>query len=168
MICLVMLTALTFVFLPISKMNKKVSFDLNKLLARFLWLLSPAVSYFILQRFYGSSLTIAELARKYEVPYIIWANYDIEEENRDMSVNYLGAYVLKTAGCSLTGYQKYLLDLMDKVPILTQICYIGEDGAVREPDEKSEYTDLIGEYGRVQYNYLFDEKNRMVDFFELE
>ena len=109
--------------------------------------------------------TLEEQIRRFEVPYIIWANYDIEEEQRDMSANYLGAYALKTAGVSLTGYQKYLLELMEKVPVVTQYGYIGEDGVVRDLKEESEYSPLLQEYAMVQYNYLMDGKNRVETFF---
>lgn len=111
--------------------------------------------------------TLDEQLRRFEVPYFIWANYDIEEEQRDMSANYLGAYVLKTAGVSLTGYQKYLLNLMEKVPVVTQYGYIGDDGTVRDLKEESKYTELLQEYASVQYNYLIDNRNRVSSFFEI-
>lgn len=114
----------------------------------------------------AAELSLGESMHKYEVPYVIWANYDIEEEERDMSANYLGAYVLKTAGVGLTGYQKYLLELMEKVPVITQNGYIGQDGVVRELDEKSEYSELLREYAKIQYNYLFDGKNRVEGFWK--
>lgn len=131
----------------------------------------PGIStefYFDLAGNQSGYLTLEESINQFEVPYMIWANYDIQEEKRDMSVNYLGAYVLKTAGLNLTGYQKYLLELMEKVPVVTQNGYMGEDGMIHSLKEESEYSSLLEEYAAIQYNYLIDKKNRVETFFELE
>jgi hypothetical protein len=131
----------------------------------------PSLSTEFKDAIYGkknSELTIAENLQKYETPYLIWANYDIEEEERDMSANYLGAYLMKTIGANMTGYQKYLLDVMEEVPILTQGAYIGADEEGYNTDDTSQYTELLEEYSRVQYNYLFDPKNRVEEFYELK
>lgn len=48
---------------------------------------------------------------KYVVPFVIWANYDIpEEEMNNISANYLSSYLLKTAELDMTPYQKFLLE----------------------------------------------------------
>lgn len=110
-----------------------------------------------------------QTAAYYSTPYVIWANYDIEEQqNVDMSANYLSSYLLQLIGADLTGYNKYLLELQKKVPVLTGLFYAGDDGVFHNIDETSEYTDLINEYSKIQYNGLFDQKNRINDFFFLE
>lgn len=114
------------------------------------------------------SLSIEDTAKMYQVPYVIWANYDIEEENLDMSANYLSSYLLKVTGGKMTGYNKYLLDLMKKLPVISAICYIGDDGVVHTTGEESEYSELIREYQTVQYNNMFDVDNRISDFFFLK
>ena len=105
--------------------------------------------------------------KQYTVPYMIWANYDIEEETVNMSANYLSAYLMKVIGAELTGYQKYLLELMEEVPLITANGYRGADGKIHELDEKSEYSDKIKEYQMIQYNNLFDSSNRVQDFYQL-
>lgn len=110
---------------------------------------------------------LEEVINKYTVPYIIWANYDIQEEEVDMSSNYLSAYLMKVIGGKLTGYQKFLLDLYDKIPMITANGYLGDDGVLHEMDDKSEYSDLINRYRILQYNLMFDSGNRLNDFFEL-
>jgi phosphoglycerol transferase MdoB-like AlkP superfamily enzyme len=114
------------------------------------------------------TLGIEDTVKMYQTPYIIWANYDIQEETRDMSANYLSSYLLRLAGCNLTGYQKYLLDLMEDVPVLSAICYIGDDGVVHAAGDTSEYTERIKEYQIVQYNQMFDSENYIPDFFFLK
>ena len=115
-----------------------------------------------------TTLGICDTAKMYQVPYVIWANYDIEEETRDMSANYLSSYLLKISGLKMTGYQKYLLELMDKVPVISAICYMDEKGVLHTRDEETESSKWIEEYQRVQYNHMFDSENRINDFFFLE
>ena len=115
-----------------------------------------------------TKLDIEDTSKMYQVPYVIWANYDIEEENLDMSANYLSSYLLNLTGNKMTGYNKYLLDLMKKVPVLSAICYIGDDGVVHASGEESAYSDLIKNYQIVQYNNMFDTDNRIPDFFFLK
>lgn len=110
-----------------------------------------------------------DTAKWYSTPYVIWANYDIEEkEDENMSANYLSSYMLNLIGADLTGYNKYLLNLQKKVPVLTGLFYQGDDGVFHNIDEKSDYTKYIEDYSKVQYNGLFDKKNRLTDFFFLK
>lgn len=115
-----------------------------------------------------TSLSTEDTAKIYQVPYVIWANYDIEEETQDMSANYLSSYLLKLSGNKMTGYNKYLLDLMKKVPIISAICYQGDDGVLHANGEESDYTELIKQYQMIQYNNMFDTDNRADDFFFLK
>lgn len=111
---------------------------------------------------YSSKMTL------YEVPYLIWTNYDIAEEERNMSANYLSAYLLKVMGANMTGYNKYLLDLQKKVPVITANGYIGDDGVLYGWEDASSYKDVLSEYRMLQYNNLFDSKNRVDEFFYLQ
>jgi hypothetical protein len=62
---------------------------------------------------------------RYEVPFLIWANYVITEDDVDsISANYLSSYLLKTAGLKLTAYQKYLLQLRKEIPVINAHFYI--------------------------------------------
>ena len=48
---------------------------------------------------------------RYKVPFIIWANYDIQEKDDvEISANYLRPYLLQTVGASMTGHDKFLMD----------------------------------------------------------
>ncbi len=115
----------------------------------------------------SKDFTLEDTKNRYTVPYIIWANYDIQEEEVDMSANYLSAYLMKVIGGKMTGYQKYLMDLYEQVPMITANAYQGKDGVLHELDEKSEYSDLIHEYQMIQYNNLFDSANRVEEFYQL-
>lgn len=113
-------------------------------------------------------LSVEKKADWYSTPYVIWANYDIEEKELDMSANYLSSYVMKIAGNKLTGYNKFLLSLQEKLPVISAVCYKDKDGNVYANNEKSEYSELLRSYQILQYNQLFDEKNRVNSFFFLE
>ena len=115
-----------------------------------------------------SNLPVEKQASWYATPYIIWANYDIEEQELDMSANYLSSYLLQLAGMKLTGYNKYLLDLQKEIPVISAVCYQGADGKFHEIDEKTKYTKKIEEYKMIQYNNLFDIENRNNAFFFLQ
>ena len=115
-----------------------------------------------------AKLPVEKQAEWYATPYIIWANYDIEEKEVDMSANYLSSYVMQLAGMKLTGYNKYLLDLQKELPIISAVCYQGDDGVFHEIDEKTKYSKKIEEYKMIQYNNLFDIENRNNAFFFLQ
>lgn len=106
----------------------------------------------------------------YQVPFLIWANFDIEEEeNVEISANYLAAYMLSKTGGRLTAFQKYLLDLRESIPVLTTNYYFDNSGQLYEMNtDSSKYGDLINQYEYIQYNGLIDRKHRIDNFFRLE
>lgn len=130
----------------------------------------PSLSTSFYEKLIGKKaedFTLEDTKNRYTVPYLIWANYDIQEEEIDMSANYLSAYLMKVIGGKMTAYQKYLLDLYEQVPVITANAYQGKDGVLHGLDEISEYSDKIREYQMIQYNNLFDSSNRVADFYQL-
>jgi phosphoglycerol transferase MdoB-like AlkP superfamily enzyme len=91
-----------------------------------------------------TTLTEADAEKRYIVPYVIWANFDIGEgTNQDTDISYLAANVLKEAGISTNGYQNFLLELEE----------ILADNSTATEEEKDEYR-LI--YQKLQYYYMFE------------
>lgn len=89
---------------------------------------------------------------RYQVPYLLWANYDIESASgTNTSLNYLAAQVLRAAGVPTNAYQNYLLELGRSYPVLSAS---GNNG-VSAGDSSDELLD----YQRLQYYQLF-ERNR--------
>ncbi|MCC8067530.1 MAG: LTA synthase family protein [Clostridiales bacterium] len=115
-------------------------------------------------------LTDEELMEKYKVPFIVWANYDIEEETIEAtSLNYLYSIIADRLGLSMTGYQEYLLDLSEQIPVINSVGYWGADGEFYSiDDEESPYYELINEYNILEYNDIFAGDNRDYDFFTLD
>ena len=100
---------------------------------------------------------------RYKVPFFIWANYDIEEaEVECTSLNYLSSYVYQAAGIPLPPYNRFLSDMESAIPSIngngfysTRLqCYLPFDMASEEERE------WLLAYEMLQYNNLFDGKNR--------
>lgn len=103
-----------------------------------------------------NALSEEQLKLRYQVPYVIWANYDIEEEqNADTSVNYLGAEVLARAGVKTTAYQNFLLELKEAYPIISTVRTVRTDGSENPASEESGEMEV---YRKLQYYEVFDWK----------
>ena len=106
---------------------------------------------------------------KYKVPFVLWANYDIEEDTVDkMSANFLSSYLLKTAGLKGTAYNDYLLSLYEKLPVINAWFYITPDNQLHGYSEITEYSDLIKEYKYIGYNAALDKQEKLQQYFYLE
>jgi len=101
------------------------------------------------------SLSEEELRLRYKVPYIIHANYDIEEEqNVPMSSNYLGIKTLELAGVTLNSYQQFVAENYRKYPSVSVLQIRDADGNVYSVDKKEE---LLNDYQILQYHHLFEK-----------
>ena len=101
-----------------------------------------------------SSLTEEENARRYEVPYIIWANYPIETaRNEDTSANFLAAKLLDTIGIPQSPYMAYLSGLAEDFPVISAIQTINKDDVSYPPEVLDK--ELLT-YRKLQYYNLFD------------
>ena len=93
---------------------------------------------------------------KYQVPFMIYANYDIaEKQYENISLNYLSTLLCETAGISLTDYQKYLENLYESYPVVNVYGVKNSQGEWFTWDEASEFEE-IREYEKIQYRNLFD------------
>lgn len=114
--------------------------------------------------------TDEEMMRRYKVPFIIWANYDIQEQEVPAtSMNFIQSKMLEATSGSMTGYQKFLIDFQKQVPSISANGYYGADGKYYVVgDKKSPYYDIVRKYAILQYNNVIDTKNRVDDFFNLK
>lgn len=102
-----------------------------------------------------NALSEEELKLRYQVPYVIWANYDIEEAtDEDISVNYLAAEVLNAAGVPTSPYQNFLLELKEEYPVISTVRTKKSDGSESFADSEGGTMDL---YRKLQYYQLFDQ-----------
>ena len=104
--------------------------------------------------------------KRYIVPFFLWANFDIEEKDDvTISANYLSTLLCEVAGIELTPQMKYLSELYEKYPVLNANGYIDSDGNLFSADKINENNDLT-EYSCIQYNLLFDRKERVEALFK--
>lgn len=99
------------------------------------------------------TLTEEENLLKYKVPYLIWSNFDIQEQNGlETSANYLMMDVLENCGLPLPAYQNRLKELREEYPVVTAMQVRDGNGSLLAAD------DLTGElnvYRSLQYYLLF-------------
>jgi phosphoglycerol transferase MdoB-like AlkP superfamily enzyme len=92
--------------------------------------------------------TDSEDVSRYQVPYLVWANYEIESRTDcDTSLNYLAAQVLEAAGVPTSAYQNFLLQLAETYPVLS----------AAGPDTASDDA-ALADYRKLQYYNLFEKK----------
>lgn len=115
---------------------------------------------------YESYTDFQKIQNGFCTPFYIWANYDIEEMYIErLSINYLSSYVMKTAGVEITEYNKYLLELSERIPVINVAGYCDSEGNYYSFEQQSPYSELINNYKKVQYNNLFDQENVDYDVF---
>ena len=113
-----------------------------------------------------AGLSLKQEQARHITPFIIWANYDIEERQIDkLSSNYLSSLMLETAGVKLTEYNKYLLKLSETLPVIDTVGYIDNEDNYYKWSDVSPYSALLDEYEKIQYNNIFDQKNIDSDIF---
>lgn len=106
----------------------------------------------------------------YQIPYVIWANYDIgEKAYGDFSLNYLSTVLMDALEFPKTGYQQFLSEAMEILPIVTRNFYrtssgfCSADTSVLPQEAKA----ILSEYAILQYNGLKGGENRCDSFFYL-
>ena len=116
-----------------------------------------------------SSLSLEENQQRYITPFLIWANYDIEEDYLEgISANYLSTLLLEVAGLETTPYNQYLSGLYQELPVINAVGYIDKDGNYYDYKTESEYTGLLEDYKILQYNNMFDKEQKQEEIFSLD
>lgn len=118
---------------------------------------------------YGKPLaerTTREVMEQYAVPFFIWANYDIpEQEDVIISPNYLGVLTAQVAGLPLTGYMNFLAQMYEALPAITPVGFVTGDGQFLEKKELNEVQrEWLRRYEILNYcgmMDLFDEARPM-------
>ena len=104
-----------------------------------------------------TNLTIEELAKFRQTPFIVWSNFDMKdfsnkfEEN--ISLNYLMNDVFKISNIPLAPYQQFLEDVRKTHPIISGFGY-KTDAWHRKTYN---YDDILYQYHLVQYYRMFDD-----------
>ena len=99
------------------------------------------------------NLTEEQECLRYQVPFVVWANYDIEEQTDVMTgANFLGAQVFEWCHIPNSGYQNYLLELNEEFSAITGRTVMDKNGKFIE---FKEVEDALLEYNMLQYYRIF-------------
>jgi len=124
-----------------------------------------------------SSVSALDAANRYITPYVLWANYDIDEEDiaaqfstEDISVSYLSTMLTYAAELPLTGYQSFLMQMQRELPVVTAKTIL--DGVsdtlycVDDLHTLEQTHPLLSAWRMFAYNHIFDTKNNPAGFFD--
>lgn len=103
---------------------------------------------------------LKQMQKKYQVPFLIWSNFDIEEkEDLEISANYLNSYLLNLLGMELSPYQNFLLQQYQTIPVMNALGYKTDSGNWYHYGEgPEEYEEQLLESQYLQYYNIFKNK----------
>ncbi len=108
-----------------------------------------------------------KVQKKQTVPFVIWTNYDIEEQDDILvGLNTLSSIVLDTAGIALPQYMAFLSDMREDIPAMNAYGYYSRllERQARISEATGDEAVWFEEYRILQYNNLFDKKHRASAF----
>ena len=113
-------------------------------------------------------LTLSELENLYTVPFFIWTNYDSDKESVELtSLNYLSTLALERAGIALPAYNQFLADMMEEIPAINSRGFYSKSQGkfLHVEDAAGEDAKWLKNYEILQYNNMFDKRNKSELFF---
>ena len=114
------------------------------------------------------SLGLVESQQSYTTPYVIWTNYPSETVEEDFSANYLGSYMLQLAGLEMPGYNQFLMNLKEQLPIIGVGAVCDKDGNWYANDAlPDDYKKLMTDYNILEYNNQFEKKDVIESLFTI-
>lgn len=120
----------------------------------------------------------SESLERYEVPFVLWANYDLDTDamrekfnyeyiqQQKLSLNYMGTLLLEAAGLSKSAYQLYMEDLLKEYPIVAASGCYDVQGKCYDGMDFTEMPEKLKAYWMLNYNSLFDTENRDHTWYE--
>lgn len=116
----------------------------------------PAVEQAFFEELYGRPLldiSAEELQRRYTVPFVIWANYDVKEQTGiKTSPNYLSDLVLDTAGLPKSATGNFTSRLSKEIPQINVMGHYDAGGVWHENDVNE--SDGLRDYNYIEYYQL--------------
>lgn len=120
----------------------------------------------------------AESLERYEVPFVLWTNYDLDteaileklhyedSEKGMLSLNYLGTLLMEAAGLKKSAYQLYMEDLIEAYPIIAAGGFYAADGSFYDTKDFEALPEKLKTYWTLNYHYLFDTEQKKVSWYE--
>lgn len=101
---------------------------------------------------------VAVREANYTVPYVMWANYDVDwEEHEVISLNYLSAILKENAGLPLDSWDEFRMEMMETYPAVNSYGAVDADGNYLKLKEAISGSQKMQEYQHLQYYRTFDE-----------
>ena len=91
--------------------------------------------------------------KRYQVPYVIWTNYESEGGKMDTSANYLAGEMMRRAGLPLPAYHSFLQELKEEYPVISGQRIADSKG---ERAEKKNFGEKLKQYQKLQYYEMFE------------
>lgn len=121
----------------------------------------PAVEQEFFEELYGkplSKLSLEELQQRYKIPFVIWANYDIESKsNVQTSPNFLSNLILDAAGVPKNEVGEFTEEISKEISQINGMGHYNAGGVWYENDVK--LSEPLRKYEAVQY-YLLTGKDK--------
>lgn len=134
----------------------------------------PSIETEFYEEIFGKSESewdFEDLQKRYATPFIVWANYDIQEgQNAILSNNYLENLILKQAGIELPLYNRYIEKVSSEIPAMNVNGYMDNSGEWHKYDtnETKTISELLTNYEMLQYGYYSDsDKELMKKLFKI-
>ncbi|MDE6906222.1 MAG: LTA synthase family protein [Lachnospiraceae bacterium] len=91
--------------------------------------------------------------KRYQVPYVIWTNYETESGKKDISANYLAGEMMERAGLPLPAYHSFLQEMQEEYPVISGERVVDSRGG---RVEKKDFGEKIKQYQKLQYYEMFE------------
>ena len=115
----------------------------------------------------GSFEDLTQKQQRYTVPFFVWTNYDIpEQEIQYTSINYLSNFLYQAAGMEMPQYNQMLATFQQAIPAVNSQGYYSAalGGFVEFDDAEGEEKTMLNQYWQLQYNNMFDDEHHISIF----
>ncbi|WP_194610392.1 LTA synthase family protein [Clostridium vitabionis] len=106
----------------------------------------------------GDAVSAEYLEEKYQVPYIVWANYDLDEpEVPRISPGFLHSLFLDYADIAMSCYDRQIYECMQSWPAVNALGCYNADGQYF-PTSQVDADEVLSDYRKSAYYSLFGKK----------
>ena len=111
--------------------------------------------------------TLTDKQVRYTIPFFVWTNYDIPEQQVERtSINFLSSYVYQAAGMDMPVYNQIISAFSASIPAMNSQGYYSVSAEAYLPfdEAEGEEKEILDQYWQFQYNNMFDTKNTLAIF----
>lgn len=121
----------------------------------------PAIEQEFFEELYGKSLSklsLEELQKRYKVPFIVWANYDIPSDNDvRTSTNYLSDILLDAANLPKSEVGDFISSIRAEIPQINAMGHYDSNGIWNRNDTSN--SEELMDYAQIEY-YMLTNKDK--------